>query len=489
MREWSKIIHLVDKLNNARILVVGDVMLDRYIYGEVARISPEAPVPVLRQSRRISTIGGAGNVVRNLVSLGSRVYFVSVVGNDPESKEIKDILSSLNRIEAKIITDEERKTTIKTRYIGDRQQILRVDRETANDLSQKLQTEAVRAFEEFAKVSDVVVLSDYGKGFFCQDIITSIIEIGRRNCKPVLVDPKGKDFTRYRRANVLTPNLKELAEATGLPVKGDEAVVTAARRIIDSCDLDGVLATRSQEGMSLIQRSGEVRHFRAEAKEVFDVSGAGDTAMAVLAAGLGVGGSLPESAELANVGAGIAVGKAGTAVVYQKELIQALRHEELFGAEYKIMDLDDAIERMGEWRTKGHRLGFTNGVFDLLHPGHLSLLSQAARACDRLIVGLNGDLSVEKIKGGAPIQNEAARSAILASLEIVDGVVIFQDETPISLITALRPDVLIKGTNYRPEEVVGADIVKSYGGEVVLANVLDIHRTNSTIGRMTKGHL
>ena len=489
MIEQSRLADLVEKLDSVNVLVVGDIMLDRYMYGIISRISPEAPVPVLKSGQMKSTLGGSGNVALNLLALGSNVSLVSVVGNDAEAREINNILSNFEGVKANLIAEQQRKTTVKTRFMADRQQVLRVDTETTHPLEKQFHEMALSAIREFMSSCDVVVLSDYGKGFLSQNILRDIIEIGRENGKPVVVDPKGTDYACYQGASILTPNLKEISEATRMPVSGDDEVVAAAKTLIDSCKIDAILVTRSQDGMSLIQSSGEIIHLKTEAKEVFDVSGAGDTVVAVVASAFGSGALLSEAAKLAHIAAGIVVGKVGTAVTHSKDLIQTIHHQELTSAEAKILVMDTAVERVELWRRKGYKVGFANGFFDLLHPGHLSLLSQAKETCDRLIVGLNGDISVRRLKGEGPVQHETARSAILASLEVVDMVIIFQDDTPVRLLNTLKPDVLIKGANYKPEEVVGADLVKNYGGEIVLADIMDIYSTNSTIAQMTKGTL
>jgi D-beta-D-heptose 7-phosphate kinase/D-beta-D-heptose 1-phosphate adenosyltransferase len=483
----SRLNALVQQLAGVRVLVAGDIMLDRFIYGEISRISPEAPVPVLRTERTELALGGAGNVVRNLTAVGARPSFAGVVGEDTEGETIRKMLTELSGAHFFLASEQRRKTIVKTRFIADQQQVLRVDSESDHLLGNPSMHQAIEFLRREMEQCQSVILSDYGKGFLCPPMVEEIINQARCLEKPIIVDPKGIDFTRYQGATVLTPNLKELGEASHMPVAGDSAVVEAASRLIASCHLQAVVATRGPEGMSVVEKSGEVVHLKAETLEVFDVSGAGDTVIAILAAAVGAGASLPEAAELANVAAGIVVGKVGTAVVHPRELIQALHHQELSSVEAKVLPLDSALEIIGRWRRLGYRIGFTNGVFDLLHHGHLSLLLQASQTCDRLIVGLNGNLSVRKLKGEDPLQNETTRSAILASLELVDMVVIFQEDTPVRLLEALRPDVLIKGANYSLEEVVGWELVKFYGGEVVLADVADIYATNAAIAHMTKG--
>ena len=486
MKDRSTLINWVEKLSEARVLAIGDVMLDRFIYGQVSRISPEAPVPVLRSERTNLVLGGAGNVVRNLCAMGSRVSFVSVVGADSYGRLISDMLLDLG-IRSNLIVEPTRSTTVKTRFIAGQQQVLRVDEETTHWLEETAREKVLQRIRDVIDDCDIILLSDYSKGLLCQEIIRRTIEFAKASGKGVLVDPKGADFTRYQGASILTPNAKELHEATLLPIDGDVAVVNAARALIHTCNVEAILATRGSEGLSLIRAAGDITHLRAEAREVFDVSGAGDTVIAVLAAAVGAGAPLPEAAELANVAAGIVVGKVGTAVVHPQELTQALHHQKLSSAEAKVLPLESAIETVGRWRRQGYQVGFTNGVFDLLHHGHLSLLSQASQMCDRLIVGLNSDLSVRRLTGEEPLQHETTRSAIIASLELVDIVVIFHEDTPVCLLDALQPDVLIKGANYRIEEVIGGDLVRHYGGEVILADVDDIYTTNSTIAHMTKG--
>jgi len=331
----------------------------------------------------------------------------------------------------------------------------------------------------------VMVLSDYGKGVLTDTLTARLIALAQAHGVPVVVDPKGADYRRYRGASLVTPNRKELHEATALPTGSDAEVEAAARAVVEGCGIAGVLATRSQDGMTLLDATGAIHHLAAEAREVFDVSGAGDTVVATLAAALAAGLAVADAAALANVAAGIVVGKVGTAAVHAVELENALRHQDLEDAEAKILPLERAVERAEGWRRRGLSVGFTNGCFDLLHPGHLALLRQARAACDRLIVGLNSDSSVQRLKGPTrPVQSEAARSAVLASLSMVDGVVIFSDDTPLRLIETLRPDVLVKGADYTVETVVGADLVQGWGGKVVLATLEPGQSTTNTIRRM-----
>jgi len=489
MTTLSNLADLTERLGGARVLCVGDVMLDRYVMGEVERISPEAPIPVLRISRETAMLGGAGNVASNISALGGGGRFIGVVGDDGAGDEIARLLSGLKTIQADLVSDEERHTTLKTRFVGASQQLMRADAESTKALSATIQAQVLEhithAEPHFGETIGAVVLSDYGKGVLCDTVIQGVITQARAADTPVIIDPKGNDYTRYRGAYIVTPNKKELMDATGLPAHTDDEVVAACGRLIETCNLGGVLATRSAEGMTLVVKGRDPLHLKAQAREVFDVSGAGDTVVATLALALAGGADLNDAASLANAAAGIVVGKAGTATVSGVELARALHHQELGHAEAKLTDLDRAADKVASWRNQGLQVGFTNGCFDLLHPGHISLLSQARAACDRLVVGLNSDSSVRGLKGETrPVQSEAARAAVLGALTAVDLIVLFSDETPIRLIETLRPDALVKGADYSVETVVGADIVQGYGGRVVLADLLDGHSTTTTIERM-----
>ena len=478
----------VATLEGARVLCVGDVMLDRFVYGDVDRISPEAPIAVVRINREVSMLGGAGNVVRNLVALGARPHFVAVVGDDEPGREVTRLIGQHPEVDPCLVVEQGRQTTIKTRYFAASQQLLRADKETTAPMAARTVASALANALALMPRSDVVVLSDYGKGLLHRDITRQLIEGARAAGRPVIVDPKGRDYTIYAGASLLTPNRKELAEATKMPVSTDAEVVAAARHLIETCDVPAVLVTRSQDGMSLIDSGGTVAHLPAEAREVFDVSGAGDTVVATLAAAIASGASLLEGALLANVAAGIVVGKVGTAVAYAEEVVAALHHDDLTAGESKIVPLAAAAEIVDRWRRKGLKVGFTNGCFDLLHPGHVAILTQAKAACDRLVVGLNSDASVQRLKGPTrPVQSEASRATVLSSLAPVDMVVIFGEDTPLRLIEGLRPDVLVKGADYTLDKVVGADLVQSWGGKVVLADLVDGQSTTNTIKRMN-GH-
>jgi D-beta-D-heptose 7-phosphate kinase / D-beta-D-heptose 1-phosphate adenosyltransferase len=474
-----------ESLAGVRVLCLGDVMLDRYVYGAVERVSPEAPIPVLRIERERSMLGGAGNVVRNLAALGASVRFLSVLGDDATGQEIRTLLAAENRVEPALIDEAGRDTGVKTRFVAGTQQLLRTDQETLRPIGAA--SEGALLAQLAAAIDDVetVILSDYGKGVLTAKIVAETIELAGAKGKRVIVDPKGIDYIRYRGAFLVTPNRVELAAATRMSTASDSEVVAAARHMIAECDVAAVLATRGADGMMLVFADGRVDNLPAEAREVFDVSGAGDTVVATCAAALAAGLDLVDAALLANVAAGIVVAKAGTAVAHLDEIFAALHAQELMSHERKVVSLAQAVDRAENWRRQGLKVAFTNGCFDLLHPGHISLLAQARASCDRLVVGLNSDPSAKRLKGqGRPIQRESERAIVLASLSTVDLVVVFDEDTPLKLIEAIAPDVLVKGADYTVATVVGAEFVQSYGGKIVLAELTPGQSTTATIKRM-----
>ena len=482
----TDLIPLVEALARSRVLCVGDVMLDHYVYGRVERVSPEAPIPVLRVEREVKKLGGAGNVLSNLHALGAQACFISVTGNDTAGREVGKLVAGLAGVEAHVLGDRARPTTIKTRYIAETQQMLRADREQAAAVKDNLRDDLTRMVEEVLPHYQVTVLSDYAKGVLGNGVAAAIIAAAVRAGHRVVVDPKGADYGAYRGASLVKPNRRELGEATKMPVGSEAEITAAARALIDAHGFATVLVSLSQEGMLVVERSGATAKLDAAAREVFDVSGAGDTVVAVLAAALAAGAPVPDAARLANVAAGIVVGKAGTAVVHATELIETLVDRDAL-ATRKVLPLPLAVDHVARWRRNGLKIGFTNGCFDLLHPGHVSLLSRARANCDRLVVGLNSDASVMRLKGpDRPVQNEQARGAVLASLASVDLVVVFEEDTPLNVIAELKPDLLVKGADYRHDQVVGAEIVEAYGGKVLLAELLPGYSTTRTIAKLVK---
>jgi D-beta-D-heptose 7-phosphate kinase/D-beta-D-heptose 1-phosphate adenosyltransferase len=469
-------------LGRTSVLVVGDVMLDRYVYGQVERTSPEAPVPILAIDRELAIPGGAGNVVRNLTALGAAVAFISVVGDDQAGSDLTALIGGQPNIEPWLLVQGGRITTLKTRYLSAGQQLLRADREETSPVQPRLAERLLRIARDAMAATSITVLSDYQKGLMTGELPTLLIAAAREAGRPIIVDPKGPDYARYAGADVVMPNRTDLAEATGMRVDTESAIVAAATALRQRHGFGAVLVTRGNDGMTLLDNSGAL-HFPAEAAEVFDIAGAGDTVAATLAAGLAARLDLPVAVRLANIAAGIVVGKVGTAVAREADLVAAL--SPLGGTLRKIASREAAIEHVQRWHHKGWRVGFTNGCFDLLHPGHLRLLEEAREACDRLVVGLNSDAGVRRLKGaGRPVQPEAARAAMLASLASVDLVTVFDEDTPEAVITALHPDLLVKGANYALDQVIGGDLVRGWGGRVVLVDLVTGHSTTATVERI-----
>lgn len=474
----------VDAFHRARVLIVGDIMLDCFVYGAVERISPEAPIPVMAVDRQTEMPGGAANVARNVATLGGQAVLIGVVGTDTAGQELARQLARIPTIEARLVQDASRPTTVKTRYVADRQQILRTDIEVRTALGAASADALLQEVAAALPQVDVVILSDYAKGVLHDEVAIRVIQAARQANKKVLVDPKSKSFRKYAGATVLTPNRHELRVATGLECDTDEQVAASAKLILAEGLCDALVVTRGKDGMSVADH-GATTHIRTEAREVFDVSGAGDTAVATMALGLAVGGSMIAATRLANVAAGIVVGKIGTATVTTGDMISRLTEHSGGADSSKYFSLQSVEEMVSRWRTLGLTVAFTNGCFDLLHPGHISLLGQARKTADKLVVGLNSDLSVRRLKGaGRPAQSEVARATVLMSLKSVDAVVIFEDDTPLALIKALQPDVLVKGADYTVETVVGAEVVLQHGGKVVLAELLPTQSTSNTIQRI-----
>jgi D-beta-D-heptose 7-phosphate kinase/D-beta-D-heptose 1-phosphate adenosyltransferase len=477
--------NILRSFHRARILVIGDVMLDRFIYGAVERISAEAPIPIMSVERTVEMLGGAANVARNVATLGGKAVLIGVVGNDAAAESLRHRLALVPTIRAQLIADASRPTTLKTRHLAERQQILRTDVESVAALSGTVADAVLAQYLAELVEADVVILSDYAKGVLTDAITGAVIEAARRAAKIVLVDPKDKSLLKYQGATVLTPNRQELELACGHECSTDDQVLAGARGILARGICTAVVVTRGRTGISIVQQDGNSAHIRTAAKEVYDVSGAGDTVVATLGLGLATGADLLHAAQLANLAAGIVVGKLGTASVTAGEINARLDQVEEDHASRKYFGLDEVRELVARWRNLDLRIAFTNGCFDLLHPGHISLLSQAKASADRVVVGLNSDLSVRRLKGpGRPVQGEVARATVLASLKSVDAVVIFEEDTPLELIRALEPEVLVKGADYSLESVVGADIVQGWGGKVILADIVPAHSTTNTIQRI-----
>lgn len=477
---------IVRNFHAARVLVVGDVILDRYVSGSVQRLSPEAPIPVLRPSNHRSTLGGAANVALNVATLGGRAILVGVVGQDAAGAEIERLVAGTPGVTSALVRVADRPTTAKTRFMTGSHQLLRLDEETTAPLDHASSAAVLDAARRQLAAVDVVVLSDYAKGVLCDGVLDAILSLPERAGKVVIADPKRTDFAAYRGATILTPNEHEVRVATRIEADHDTEADRAGRVALDATGGDAVLVTRSAKGLTLVRRDADTLHLPTRAREVADVSGAGDTLVAALAVALGAGAALPEAAMLANATAGISVGKPGTTTVSRQELLDWLHLDELVATDRKVVGLEDAREKVADWHRRGLKVGFANGCFDLIHPGHVRLLSEARAACDRLVVALNTDASVKRLKGpGRPLQNEMARATVMASMAPVDLVTLFDEDTPLEMIQALRPDVLVKGSDYTVDQVVGGDRVAGWGGKVVLVTLREGHSTTGTIRRMT----
>lgn len=476
--------HYLDRLTHRRVALIGDLMLDCYISGEVRRISPEAPVPVLQVSAQRSVAGGTANVAANLAALGLQVGVVGVVGNDEARQELITVMATGGAIDcSSIVTVAGRRTTKKLRIIGEHQQIVRVDQEDAAPLAAEHEAAIIAAARAAIEECDVVVVSDYGKGVCSDAVLAAVMAHAAEKGRPVLVDPKRTDFSAYRGAAVITPNRKELSDATRLPCETDAEAAIAARRAQEASGA-AILLTRSEKGISLFPLEGEPLHLATVAQDVFDVSGAGDTVIAVLAASVAAGIPLADGIRMANHAAGIVVSKLGTASVTRDELAASLAAESASPSvnDGRLLDRDEAVVQRWAWAKEKLVVGFANGCFDLLHPGHVSLLQQAAASCDRLLVALNSDASVRRLKGPSrPVQDERARALIAGAIRGVSAVTIFDEDTPLELITALKPDILVKGEDYREDQVIGGDIVRARGGRVMLARLEAGHSTSRLV--------
>jgi D-beta-D-heptose 7-phosphate kinase/D-beta-D-heptose 1-phosphate adenosyltransferase len=484
MIDKSTIAHLKSP-KAVRVLIVGDIMLDRYVYGSVERISPEAPVPVLKYDRETFMPGGAANVARNICDFDAACELIGIVGDDAAGEDLIALARPYPFWRLSVVRSDARPTTTKTRLVADRHQIVRLDIEDPGPTGAADEVALIAAVEKGIGRADVVVLSDYAKGTLTDAVIRAAIKAAAAASIPVVVDPKSADFRRYAGATVVTPNANELSRAVGHPCRDDEAVVAGATQLLASIDIAAILVTRGDQGMTLVTRDAPPFHIRMKAKQVFDVTGAGDTVVAVLSVMLGEGTGLPMAADAANLAAGIVVSKLGTATVSRDEFADAMRRRHEGEWVTKIVSLDQATRRRSDWSDAGERVVFTNGCFDLLHPGHVSLLRQAKAAGERLIVGLNTDESVQRLKGPTrPVQDEISRAFVLSALDCVDLVVVFAEDTPLKLIQALRPDVLVKGADYRPDDVVGHEVIASYGGRMLLVDLEANHSTSAMIERM-----
>ncbi len=462
-----------------RILVVGDLMIDHYLWGSCERISPEAPVQVVDISKETTVLGGAGNVINNLVALGASVSVSSVIGNDVNGSELTNMLSAIGVDTKNIITQEGRKTSKKSRVIAVSQQILRYDKESKDDIESGSVKNIIDSLSSNIQEYDIVILSDYGKGVLTTEMSQAIIQLSKTKGVKVLVDPKGSDFSKYKGAYLLTPNKKEVMLATNIEIKDDKSLEKALVKLKTECDLGISLITLSEDGIATYDE--EVKRFPTVVKEVFDVTGAGDTVIASIAFALSAGKSIEDTAAFANLAAGVVVGKIGSATVTLDEIeeYEASLHKSRSDAHIKSFEDIDAI--VSRYRANGKKVVFTNGCFDILHVGHVKYLQIAKSFGDILIVGLNSDESVSRLKGPTrPVNIAEDRAYILAALEAVDFVVPFSEDTPHDLIKMIQPDVLVKGGDYEGKAVVGTE----FAGELKLVDFVDGKSTTKTIQKI-----
>jgi len=467
------------------VAVAGDLMLDETWTGSVERVAPEAPVPLLSLAAMSRRAGGAGNVVENLAALGARVVTLGAVGPGEEGEWLARRLTTLPGASGTVVVDPLRATPVKRRMMSEGRQMLRVDEELASSLSPSAERELLAAARRAVDAADVLLLSDYAKGTLTPALMAALLEAARAKGIPALVDPKGRDYARYRGATVVTPNRKELETVTGESARDLPAVARLGARLRDELGLEALLVKLSEEGMLLLERGKEPRRITAHAREVFDVTGAGDTVLAALGVATGCGLSLFEAAGVANRAAGCAVARIGTAPVHWADLLEGASgtpHE-------KLLDRAHLPALSSMLRRAHKKVVFTNGCFDLLHSGHVRLLTEARRGGDLLVVGLNSDASVKRLKGeGRPILSEADRAQVLGGLDAVDFVVVFDEDTPEAIIRELKPQTLVKGGDYTEASVVGAPFVRSYGGDVVLIPLVEGRSTSSMVARL-KGEL
>ena len=469
-----------------KLLVIGDLMVDHYLWGSCDRISPEAPVQVVSVDSESTVLGGSGNVINNLKALGAQVDVISVIGNCKISDELKVLLNDINVNSEYLITQKDRITSKKSRIIASQQQVVRYDRESTDEISTKSQTTILNTFKKIITNYDAVLLSDYGKGVLTSDLTQSLIAIANDNNKKVLVDPKGLDYSKYKGAYLLTPNKKEASEATNINIKDDKSLTQAITQLKTKCDLDISLITLSEQGVAIYDdHDDELRIHPTVAREVFDVTGAGDTVLASLGFALSCGLDIDNSVEFANLAAGVVVGKIGSATATLNEIIEYESSLNKSTSDEHIKTLDEIIALSTELKSRDKKIVFTNGCFDLLHAGHVRYLETAKSFGDMLILGLNSDRSVTALKGkGRPINTQLDRAYILAALEAVDYVVIFDEDTPYDLIKAIKPHVLVKGGDYEGQDVVGQDIAD----ELKLVQFVDGKSTTKTIEKIQQSN-
>ena len=483
--DLSELQSLLSRVKDSRTVCVGDLMVDQFVEGDVSRVSAEAPVPVIAQRTQTVMLGGVGNVARNIAALGGSVALVGVVGDDRIGHQAMEMIGGIDGLHGYLATQIGRVTSLKTRFVAAGQQLLRVDQEDVGEVAAATQKQLIQLIGHAAADAGAILVSDYGKGVVTDTVIQACLAAAHTVGAPLIVDSKARSFERYGAADLVKPNAAELAHATGLPTETDAEVEAALAHALANSTCRAILVTRSAKGMSLAVRGRSVRHFPGVPRQVFDVSGAGDTALAALGLALASGAEIERGVEFALLASGVVVEKPGTAIVTPEELLEAEISAHRAPVEAKIVTPERMVVDIARWRAQGLKVGFTNGCFDILHRGHVAYLTEARSWCDRLVVGLNSDRSIRALKGeGRPVNDLESRALVLAGLASVDLLVSFDEDTPIALIEAARPDVLIKGADYAVEGVVGHEFVQSYGGQVKLAGLVDGVSTTATIRKL-----
>lgn len=474
---------LTTTLPSLKVAIIGDIMIDRYVFGDVSRISPEAPVPVNRVNTMKDVLGGAGNVAANLANLDCTVYVGGVAGEDDHSQVLRSLLQTNGINDSGILYSDTRSTITKMRILGDRQQMMRLDFETVQSLSEEEEERLVQWFTHLCENGlQGLVISDYGKGVCTPSLLARIIPLAQHYHIPVIVDPKGSYWSKYNGVTCVTPNVKELGEVVGYTVPNeDEAVVEAAKKVLAQVDLAYLVVTRSAQGITVVSKNGRIWHNPATKQDVFDVSGAGDTVVAILVTCLATHLTMRMTLHMANMAAGIVVAKVGTYPIHRYELLDAWKNMRRTVGEEPYYSWTDMAEKIRQWQANGETVVFTNGVFDIVHSGHIKYLLEAAQLGQRLVIGLNSDSSVKRLKGDTrPIISERDRAILLSALGAVDGVVLFEQDTPFELLERLRPNILVKGGDYRVEEVIG----KEWVDEVRVLSFKDGYSTTSIVNKI-----
>ena len=488
----NELVELVHNLGQPRVLVIGDAMVDRSVWGDAERISQEAPVILLRAERREERLGGASSVATMLRALGAKVMLAGIVGNDHDAGRIRQMLTDLSIDHEGVITDVGRPSTVKERYVGKAQhrhsqQMIRVDYEDRRPINESIRQQMMLVIKHHLKNTDIVLISDYDKGVCTPALLNEVISAARALGVKVLADPiRGHDYRKYHGCSAITPNRLEAGLATGRTLDDMSEVWHAAQHLCEKLDLEAAIITLDKDGMAMKHRDGRNQHFPTRPRHVYDITGAGDMVMSVLGLALAAGADYDQAIQLANVAGGLEVEKIGVATVTREEILQdLLAPGHAPAATNKLLSIEGTLQELDYRRRLGQRIAFTNGCFDVLHAGHVQYLQEARSQGDVLVVGLNSDSSVRALKGKTrPVQPLAARALILSALQAVDFVTVFDEATPMHLIQAIRPDVLVKGADYSKDEVVGSQFVESYGGRVHLATLHHGHSTTNIIDRM-----